>query len=111
MAGVPWSVLDLVTTSSSQTAEPALRNSIGLAQQTEHFDYRRCWSPSTTTMLPHERQLDMLERLAGEVVPVVRREAPTTLWTDGEPYGGRPAFAGRSVPDAAAVIEAANALT
>jgi alkanesulfonate monooxygenase SsuD/methylene tetrahydromethanopterin reductase-like flavin-dependent oxidoreductase (luciferase family) len=60
------------------------------------------------TMLPHEQQLEMLERLATEVIPVVRRELPTTLWTDQDPYGGRPAFAGRQVPDAAAVIEAAG---
>lgn len=59
------------------------------------------------TMLPHERQMEMLERLATEVIPVVRRAAPTTLWTGDDPYGGRPAFAGRQVPDAAAVIEAA----
>jgi alkanesulfonate monooxygenase SsuD/methylene tetrahydromethanopterin reductase-like flavin-dependent oxidoreductase (luciferase family) len=60
---------------------------------------------SLPTMLPHEQQLEMLERLAAEVIPVVRREAPTTLWTDLDPYGGRPAFAGRQAPDAAAVID------
>jgi hypothetical protein len=60
-------------------------------------------------MLPHEQQLEMLERLATEVIPVVRRELPTTLWTDQDPYGGRPAFAGRQTPDAAAVIEEASA--
>jgi alkanesulfonate monooxygenase SsuD/methylene tetrahydromethanopterin reductase-like flavin-dependent oxidoreductase (luciferase family) len=64
---------------------------------------------SLPTMLPHEQQLEMLERLATEVMPVVRREAPTTLWTDLDPYGGRPAFAGRQVPDAAAVIDAQTA--
>ena len=48
------------------------------------------------TMLPHEQQLEMLERLATEVIPVVRRQAPTTLWTDQDPYGGRPACVGRS---------------
>jgi alkanesulfonate monooxygenase SsuD/methylene tetrahydromethanopterin reductase-like flavin-dependent oxidoreductase (luciferase family) len=64
---------------------------------------------SLPTMLPHEQQLEMLERLATEVIPVVRRELPTTLWTDQDPYGGRPAFAGRQTPDAAAVIEAASA--
>jgi alkanesulfonate monooxygenase SsuD/methylene tetrahydromethanopterin reductase-like flavin-dependent oxidoreductase (luciferase family) len=63
---------------------------------------------SLPTMLPHEQQLEMLERLATEVIPVVRREIPTTLWTDQDPYGGRPAFAGRQIPDAAAVIEASN---
>ncbi|MCW2933923.1 MAG: luciferase [Actinomycetia bacterium] len=60
---------------------------------------------SLPTMIPHEQQLEMLERLATEVIPVVRQAAPDTLWGDGDPYGGRPAFAGRTVPDAAAVIE------
>jgi alkanesulfonate monooxygenase SsuD/methylene tetrahydromethanopterin reductase-like flavin-dependent oxidoreductase (luciferase family) len=63
---------------------------------------------SLPTMLPHEQQLEMLERLASEVIPVVRRAAPTTLWTEADPYGGRPAFAGRQTPDAAALIEAAT---
>jgi alkanesulfonate monooxygenase SsuD/methylene tetrahydromethanopterin reductase-like flavin-dependent oxidoreductase (luciferase family) len=66
-------------------------------------------SLSLPTMIPHEQQLDMLERLAAEVIPVVRKHAPTTLWTDEDPYGGRPAFAGRTVPDAAAVIDASRA--
>ena len=60
---------------------------------------------SLPTMIPHEQQLDMLGRLATEVLPVVRREVKTTLWTSEDPYGGRPAFTGRTVPDAAAVIE------
>ena len=64
---------------------------------------------SLPTMLPHEQQLAMLERLATEVIPVVRKQAPTTLWTDQDPYGGRPAFAGRQVSDAAAVIDASRA--
>jgi alkanesulfonate monooxygenase SsuD/methylene tetrahydromethanopterin reductase-like flavin-dependent oxidoreductase (luciferase family) len=64
---------------------------------------------SLPTMLPHEQQLEMLERLATEVIPVVRREAPTTLWTDLDPYGGRPAVAGRQAPDAAAIVDAAAA--
>jgi len=63
---------------------------------------------SLPTMIPHEQQMDMLSRLAAEVIPVVRKHAPTTLWTDDDPYGGRPAFAGRTVPDAAAVIEGAT---
>lgn len=63
---------------------------------------------SLPTMLPHEQQMEMLERLATEVLPVVRRAAPTTLWTDEDPYGGRPAFTGGQVPDAAAVIETAG---
>lgn len=64
---------------------------------------------SLPTMLPHEQQMEMLERLATEVIPVVRAQAPTSLWTDEDPYGGRPAFAGRRVADAAAVVEAARA--
>jgi alkanesulfonate monooxygenase SsuD/methylene tetrahydromethanopterin reductase-like flavin-dependent oxidoreductase (luciferase family) len=63
---------------------------------------------SLPTMIPHEQQMDMLQRLAAEVIPVVRGHAPTTLWTEQDPYGGRPAFAGRTVPDAAAVIEEAQ---
>jgi hypothetical protein len=64
---------------------------------------------SLPTMIPHEQQMDMLSRLAAEVIPVVRENAPTTLWTSEDPYGGRPAFAGRTVPDAAAVIEGPRA--
>ncbi|MEV8615023.1 LLM class flavin-dependent oxidoreductase [Amycolatopsis sp. NPDC051373] len=60
---------------------------------------------SLPTMLPHEQQLEMLERFAAEVIPVVRKEAPTTLWTDADPYGARPAFAGKQVPDAAALVD------
>jgi alkanesulfonate monooxygenase SsuD/methylene tetrahydromethanopterin reductase-like flavin-dependent oxidoreductase (luciferase family) len=66
-------------------------------------------SLSLPTMIPHEQQMEMLARLSAEVVPVVRQAAPTTLWTEQDPYGGRPAFAGRTVPDAAAVIAAATA--
>jgi alkanesulfonate monooxygenase SsuD/methylene tetrahydromethanopterin reductase-like flavin-dependent oxidoreductase (luciferase family) len=64
---------------------------------------------SLPTMIPHEQQLEMLERLATEVIPVVRKAAPTTLWSEADPYGGRPAFAGRTAADAASVIEAASA--
>ena len=60
---------------------------------------------SLPTMIPHEQQLTMLERLASEVIPVVRQAAPTTLWSEQDPYGGRPAVAGRTVADAAAQIE------
>jgi alkanesulfonate monooxygenase SsuD/methylene tetrahydromethanopterin reductase-like flavin-dependent oxidoreductase (luciferase family) len=63
---------------------------------------------SLPTMIPHEQQLDMLERLATEVLPAVRREVKTTLWSGEDPYGGRPAFAGQTVPDAASVIGAAK---
>ena len=65
---------------------------------------------SLPTMLPFEHQLEMLERLATDVIPVVRRAAPTTLWTDADPYGGRPAVHGATVPDAAALIDAARAV-
>ncbi|MFG1667906.1 LLM class flavin-dependent oxidoreductase [Streptomyces sp. Y7] len=59
---------------------------------------------SLPTVIPHEQQLAMLERFASEVIPVVRKAAPTTLWGDGDPYGGRPAVHGRTVADAAAEI-------
>lgn len=67
-------------------------------------------SVSLPTMIPHEQQLDMLERFASEVIPVVRRERPTTLWSDADPYGGRPAFAGGTVADAASSIETGGSL-
>ena len=41
-------------------------------------------------MIPYEQQLDMLERLATEVIPVVRTHVQTTLWSGEDPYGGRP---------------------
>jgi alkanesulfonate monooxygenase SsuD/methylene tetrahydromethanopterin reductase-like flavin-dependent oxidoreductase (luciferase family) len=66
---------------------------------------------SLPTMIGHEQQLEMLERLAAEVIPVIRKAAPATLWTSEDPYGGRPAAVGRTVPDAAAVIEGASAAT
>ena len=66
---------------------------------------------SLPTMLPFEQQLEMLERLATDVVPVVRRAAPTTLWTDADPYGGRPAVNGGTIADAAAVIDAARSVS
>lgn len=59
-------------------------------------------------MIPHEQQLEMLECLASAVLPVVRAAAPTTLWSDTDPYGGRPAVHGRTVADAAAEIEKAS---
>ncbi|MFJ4416799.1 LLM class flavin-dependent oxidoreductase [Streptomyces sp. NPDC088925] len=37
--------------------------------------------------LPRGEQLELLQRFAEEVLPVVRREAPTTLWEDGEESG------------------------
>lgn len=51
----------------------------------------------------------MLERLATEVIPVVRTHVQTTLSSGEDPYGGRPAFAGHTVPEAAAVIDASRA--
>jgi alkanesulfonate monooxygenase SsuD/methylene tetrahydromethanopterin reductase-like flavin-dependent oxidoreductase (luciferase family) len=68
-------------------------------------------SISLPTTLPFEEQLHILERLATEVVPVVRKAAPTTLWTDADPYGQRPAFTGAQQRDAAAVVEAASRST
>lgn len=62
-------------------------------------------SVSLPTTLPVEQQHEQLERLAGEVFPVLRREFPTTLWAAGDPYAGRPAFAGGSQPDAATAVE------
>jgi alkanesulfonate monooxygenase SsuD/methylene tetrahydromethanopterin reductase-like flavin-dependent oxidoreductase (luciferase family) len=55
-------------------------------------------SVSLPTTLPFEEQLHILERLATEVIPVVRRHAPTTLWGEQDPYGSRPAFAGGQAP-------------
>lgn len=66
---------------------------------------------SLPTMIPHEQQLAMLERLAAEVIPAVRAAAPTSLWTDEDPYGGRPAVHGRSVPDAAGQINPGSGVT
>ncbi|MEU9343521.1 LLM class flavin-dependent oxidoreductase [Streptomyces sp. NPDC048278] len=63
---------------------------------------------SLPTMIPHEQQLDMLERFASEVIPVVRKAAPTALWTDADPYGERPAVHGRSVADAASELDKAR---
>jgi alkanesulfonate monooxygenase SsuD/methylene tetrahydromethanopterin reductase-like flavin-dependent oxidoreductase (luciferase family) len=63
---------------------------------------------SLPTMIPHEQQLDMLERFAAEVVPVVAAAAPTTLWSAQDPYGGRPAVHRRVTANAAARIEEAK---
>lgn len=48
---------------------------------------------SLPTTVPFEQQLDMVERFAAEIIPTIRREAPTTLWEKGDPYAARPAFA------------------
>lgn len=50
----------------------------------------------------------MLERLAAEVIPVVRKAAPTTLCSDRDPYGGRPAAHGRTSADAAVAMAPAR---
>ncbi|WP_375385510.1 LLM class flavin-dependent oxidoreductase [uncultured Microbacterium sp.] len=47
-------------------------------------------SISLPTTVSFDRQLEILERFATEVIPVLRREFPTTLWTDADPYGSRP---------------------
>ncbi|MFE6255984.1 LLM class flavin-dependent oxidoreductase [Agromyces sp. NPDC057865] len=62
-------------------------------------------SVSLPSTLPIEQQHDLLERLATEVVPVLRRELPTTLWGSGDPYATRPSSAGGRA-DAAAPIAA-----
>lgn len=53
-------------------------------------------SVSLPTTLPFARQLDLLERFAAEVIPVVRAAAPTTLWGPEDPFGSRPAASNRS---------------
>jgi len=45
---------------------------------------------SLPTTLPFQKQLEILERFALEVVPAVRAEAPTTLWEDEDPWARRP---------------------
>jgi alkanesulfonate monooxygenase SsuD/methylene tetrahydromethanopterin reductase-like flavin-dependent oxidoreductase (luciferase family) len=65
-------------------------------------------SVSLPTTLPIEQQNELLERFASEVVPVARREFPTTLWGAGDPYAERPAVAGAGQADAAAVVEGAR---
>lgn len=47
-------------------------------------------SISLPTTLPFGQQIEILERFAAEVIPVVRAAAPTTLWEDEDPYGSRP---------------------
>lgn len=53
-------------------------------------------SVSLPTTVPFERQLEILERFATEVIPVLRRELPTALWSDADPHGSRPAVAAGS---------------
>jgi len=65
-------------------------------------------SISLPTTLPFDQQLELLERFAAEVIPAVRAAAPTTLWEEADPYGGRPAVAGAHEPDAAARITELN---
>ena len=42
-------------------------------------------SISLPTTVPFEQQLEILERFATDVIPVLRRELPTTLWTADDP--------------------------
>ncbi|NYD67307.1 LLM class flavin-dependent oxidoreductase [Agromyces atrinae] len=63
-------------------------------------------SISLPTTLPIEQQYEILERFAAEVVPVVRREFPTTLWGEGDPYATRPAVHGATEKDAASAVSA-----
>ncbi|NYE94167.1 alkanesulfonate monooxygenase SsuD/methylene tetrahydromethanopterin reductase-like flavin-dependent oxidoreductase (luciferase family) [Psychromicrobium silvestre] len=51
-------------------------------------------SISLPSTVPLEQQLDILEGFATEVIPAVRAKVTTTLWEEGDPYAGRPAFAG-----------------
>ena len=67
-------------------------------------------SISLPTTVPFEQQLDILERFATEVIPTVRREAPSTLWEQEDPYATRPAFAGAQTADAAAIVESSSRL-
>lgn len=46
-------------------------------------------SISLPTTVPFAQQLDILERFAQEVAPVLRRELPTALWTDADPLARR----------------------
>lgn len=64
-------------------------------------------SISLPTTLPVEQQVELLERFAAEVAPLLRREFPTTLWGSGDPYELRPAASGGETTDAAAQIESA----
>lgn len=56
-------------------------------------------SVSVPTTVPFARQLEILEHFAAEVMPVLRREFPTTLWTDDDPYANRAEVWG-GAPDA-----------
>lgn len=66
-------------------------------------------SISLPTTLPIEQQVELLERFAAEVAPVLRREFASTLWGPGDPYADRPAVFGGTATDAAAQIESAPA--
>lgn len=46
-------------------------------------------SVSLPTTLPFAEQLEVLERFATEVIPLVRHAAPTTLWGPEDPFGAR----------------------
>lgn len=76
---------------SDQIAEKIL----GFHQAFSH-DLQSVSLPST---LPLEHQLEILERFAAEVIPMVRHEVSTTLWQEGDPLASRPAFAGGREPN------------
>lgn len=76
------------------TAEQIAEKIIGFHQGFSH-DLQAVSLPS---VLPLERQLEILDRFAAEVIPAVRREVRSTLWQDGDPYAYRPAFAGGREP-------------
>lgn len=46
-------------------------------------------SVSLPTTVEFAQQLDILERFAADVIPVVRQQLPTTLWTDDDLGGAR----------------------
>ncbi len=46
-------------------------------------------SVSVNPVLPYAQQHEVLTRFAEEVVPLVRREVSTTLWTEADPGRAR----------------------
>ncbi|MDF2664934.1 MAG: coenzyme F420-dependent N5,N10-methylene tetrahydromethanopterin reductase [Microbacterium sp.] len=65
-------------------------------------------SISLPTTVPFAQQLEVLERFATEVIPVLRRELPTTLWTDADPAGARPEVAVAGVRDRSSTLVGAE---
>jgi len=64
-------------------------------------------SVSLPTTVPFEQQLEILERFAVEVAPVLRRELPTTLWSEDD-RGDRGGRADRGAAGVAAGVGAAR---